>query len=151
MKKLLLILVTTIFLSCSNSDSKTSTSDLTLFEIGSGNLYGNSSEGIIESRLLVTNSVSWNTLMNEMNSVNNVSASFTETTIDFANYDLIVLFDQVRGSGGYTIEASNVNENTSSIVVSVNLQVPTGVVPLVITQPFHIYKIAKTTKPVIFE
>ncbi|WP_395045321.1 protease complex subunit PrcB family protein [Flavobacterium sp.] len=151
MKNLILILTVTVFLSCSNSDTKTSTSDLSITEIGSGNLYGNGAEGILESRLLITNSVSWNALLSEMNSVNNVSDSFLETSIDFANYDVIVLFDQVRATGGFAIEATSVTENTSSIMVTVNLQTPTGIVPLVITQPFHIYKIAKTTKPVIFE
>jgi PrcB C-terminal len=150
MNKFLLFLFVTLFISCSNSDDNSETPAVIATEIAQGDLMGNGEEGIEESRLLITNIGDWNALKNNMDSVNNVSEGFTETTIDFENYDVIAIFDGIKGYGGYAIAIDEITENEDNYIVSIVKTSPTGFVPAVMTQPFHIYKIPKTNKPVIF-
>lgn len=150
MNKLVLILFAAVFISCSNSDDNNETPALTTTEISNGDLMGNGDEGIEESRLLITNTADWNALKNSMDSVNNVSGNFTETTIDFQNYDVIAIFDEIKGNGGYTIGIDEIAENEDNFIVSIVKTSPSGFATTVMTQPFHIYKIPKATKPVIF-
>lgn len=150
MKKICLLLLVTLFIGCSNSDETTSET-ITPFEIYDGSLYGNGSEGITESRLVISNATTWNSLLTSIDSANDVTSQFAETTIDFENYDIIALFDQVRGNGGHSIEATSIVENDQTILVSVNLTSPSGNATTVMTQPFHIYKVPKINKPVVFE
>jgi hypothetical protein len=74
---------------------------------------------------------------------------FTETTIDFNNYQIIAVFDSVYGNGGHSIDIVNVLENKTNIVVTVQ-KLLTGNVTATISQPYHIIKIPRSTKPVIF-
>lgn len=150
MNKLFLLLLVSVFISCTNSDGNNQTPALTATEIHGGDLMGNGGEGISESRLLITNTADWNTLKNNMDSVNNVSQGFTETTIDFENYDVIAIFDEIKGYGGYTISIDEIAENDDNFIVSIVQTAPNGFATTVMTQPFHIYKIPKATKPVIF-
>ena len=51
-----------------------------------------------------------------MDSVNNVSDSFTETTIDFSTYTVIAVFDEVRPSSAYSLEVGVFQDVSNSIV-----------------------------------
>ena len=119
MNKLVLILFAAVFIGCSNSDDNNETPALTATEISGGDLYGNGDEGIEESRLLITNVADWNALKDSMDSVNNVSEGFTETTIDFQNYDVIAIFDEIKGYGGHTIAIDEIVENEDNFIVSI--------------------------------
>jgi len=85
-----------------------------------------------------------------MNSVNNVSDNFQEINIDFSQYQIIAVFDKIYSNGGHSIDIINVKENGKSITVVVN-NLLTGDATSVIAQPFHIVKIPKTEKQIIFE
>lgn len=118
--------------------------------IGTGNLFGNGAEGIGEQNLVIATTEAWNDLMTQMNSVNNVTDEFTETNIDFTQYKLIAVFDEIRGNGGYGIDLdiwSTINE----MVVQVTDLAPQGIATTVITQPFHIVKIALSDLPIVFQ
>ena len=117
--------------------------------IAKGNLYGSGAEGIVAQNLIISNQNDWDNLIEQMNSVNKVSDSFSETTIDFSKNSIIAVFDDVKGSGGYSLELdiSSTSENT---LVSVSHIAPKGNATTVMTQPFHIVKITKSDLPVIF-
>lgn len=150
MKKLFLLLIVSVFISCSNSDEDSTTPDISTTEIYQGDLYGDGAEGIEESRLLITNTEDWTALKNSVDSVNPVSEAFAETTIDFENYDIIAIFDKIQPNGGNSISINTIVENDDNYTVSVTTSGPEGNATLVMTQPFHIYKIPKATKPIIF-
>src|SRR5690606_41096266 len=59
---------------------------ISFVEIGKGALYGNGAEEISQSNLVITDSVVWQSLLTQMDSVNNVSDSFSEINVDFSNY-----------------------------------------------------------------
>ena len=121
--------------------------------IGVGSLEGNGQEGFSKQNIVVYNSATWNDLVTKMNSVNNVSDEFTETNIDFNTYSVIAVFDRVQGSSGYSVQITGVFDNSSNVIVKLNYSQSVGNVLPVMTQPFHIVKVAALDKKksVIFE
>lgn len=77
-----------------------------------------------------------------MNSVNNVSDTFEETSIDFTNYTIIAIFLEVK-THGWEIEITEIIENEAVINVSVEDE---EFISSIIIQPFYIAKIPKTNK-----
>lgn len=148
MKAIILILSVFLVTSCSDDDNSTTHSTpITFTEIGKGALFGNGTEGIAQSNMVIDNTADWQNLMNQMNSVNNVTNEFSETNIDFNTYTVIAIFLEVK-QHGWEVEISNIEENTTNIMVS---KTETEAINSVITQPFHIVKISTTSKPIEFE
>jgi hypothetical protein len=154
----MLVLLAFLTISCSNSDNETifTSQTITPVLIAKQDLSG--SEGIPQQNIVIQDNANWNNLKNQIDSLyiasglgnyytNNV---FTETTIDFNNFQIIAVFDQIYGNGGQSIDITNVVENANNIVVTVQHILP-GNVTTVISQPYHIIKIPKSTKPVIFQ
>ena len=150
-KSILAFFVFIVITSCSSNDDTVNSNVINPVEIGSGKLFGSGSENIIQHNSVITNQADWVTLINQMDLVNNTSSTFTELNIDFNAFQLLVSFDQVRNTGGYSIEISEVIENQNTIDVTVDTILPSEVTTQVITQPFHIVKIPKSTKLVVFQ
>lgn len=149
MKTIILILSFFLATSCSSDDDSTTiqSTPITFTEIGKGALFGNGSEGIAQSNIVIDNTTDWQNLMTQMNSFNNVTNEFSETNIDFSNYTVIGIFLEVKPSG-WEVEISNIEENNTNLMVS---KTETEADNSVITQPFHIVKIPITNKPIEFE
>ncbi|AFM04624.1 hypothetical protein Fleli_2247 [Bernardetia litoralis DSM 6794] len=126
----------------------TFTKGLDFLVVAQGNLNG--SENIEKSNLIIQDNTSWEGLIIKMNSIKDVSDKFTETNIDFSSYTLIVVFDEVYGNGGHSIDVINVTENDFNVIVKLD-RLLEGNLASVTTQPFQIIKIPKTTKQIIFE
>lgn len=155
MKPIFLIFLLVAFVSCQPDEIApetnkeiTFTKDLDFSVVAQGKLNGN--ENIEKSNLIIQNNTSWEGLINKMNSVNNVSDTFIETDIDFSRYTIIAVFDEVYGNGGHSIDVINVTENDFNVIVKLD-RLLEGNLASVITQPFQIIKIPKTTKQIIFE
>lgn len=152
MKTIIFSLVLLFALSCTNN------SDAIDFEpqiitpvlIGKGDLSGVGAEGIVKQTIVVSNQTSWTNLMNSMNKRNDITKNFTTTTIDFNKYQILAAFDVNKTSGGYSIDIITVVENQKDIVVTIK-HLLNGNLTTVMTQPFHIVKIPRTTKPVVFQ
>ena len=138
-----------LLIGCNKKENSYIPQNLTSVWIGKGDIYGNGDENIPQQNIIITNQEDWNNLMNSMNSVNNVSNSFTETNINFEVYQIIAVFDEIKNSGGYSIDITSVVENEDNIVVFVD-KLLNGSVNDVITQPFHIIKIQKSNKLIYF-
>jgi len=98
----------------------------------------------------------WNALLNQIDNfyqpfgIDFMTLYFSESIIDFNNYTIITVFDQVYNNGGNSVDIMNITEFEDNIKVTVeNLQ--TGNTSNVGTQPYHIVKIPKATKPIVFE
>tara|TARA_R110000751_G_scaffold90009_1_gene176896 strand:- start:192 stop:656 length:465 start_codon:yes stop_codon:yes gene_type:complete len=154
MKIQALLLLSLVFvLNCKSNkieenNAKMKHSEFTL--IAKGNLYGAGEEGVAKQNTVIENQSDWEKLMAQMNKVNNVSESFTETKIDFSEYTIIAVFNDVKGSGGNSIELdiSTTSENTLVVVTYIS---PTGNATSVMTQPYYITKIPKTDLSVVFQ
>ena len=128
-----------------NTDIKTVENYL----IAKGNLYGSGSEGIVAQNLVITNQSDWDKIINQMNSVNNVTNGFTETIIDFSKYTIIAVFDKVRGSGGHRLEL-NITSDPKNTLVNITHIAPKGNATSVMTQPYYIVKVSKPNLPIKF-
>ena len=146
MKTLILSMLLFIALSCNKNDDENSftTQTITPVLIGKGIHSGNA----VQSNLVITNQTDWLQLMNSLTTVN--TNNFTETNIDFNNFMLLVSIDGIRPDTGYSIDISNVIENPTNITATVSI-VNSGSGFTVLSQPFHIIKIPKSTKPIVFQ
>lgn len=149
-KNALIILLSVLVLSCNSDDDNSPTVNIESTLIAKENLYGNGDEGILKQNMVITDQSSWNDLIAQMNSVNNVSNSFSETDIDFSEYMIIAVFDEIKESGGHSLEL-NITSNPENIIVNVTEIAPEGNAATVMTQPYHIVKISTSELPIIFE
>lgn len=153
MKKHLLLLLCSILLiltSCrdNNDENIESKNQINFQLIGKGNLMGSSYAP--PQNTAITNSTQWNNFLNQIDSSNNhPSSTFTETNIDFNQFMVILVVDSVYPNGGHSVDILTIDENSQNIEVDVE-KLLQGDVTTVITQPYHIVKIPKILKPVIF-
>jgi hypothetical protein len=147
---ILIILLLTLFISCTSENDNLEMTDLETTLIAKENLHGNGAEGISEQNLIISDQTTWNDLITQMNSVNNVSDNFTETDIDFSEYKIIAVFDEIKGNGSHSLELDIIS-NSENIIVNVTDLALEGNATTVITQPFHIVKISNSDLPIIFE
>ena len=151
MKKTIFIILFSMLISgCRSYNNNSEIIKIEATLIAKDNLYGNGAEGINKQNLVITNKSIWNNLIAQMNAVNNVSNSFSETEIDFSKYVVIAVFDEIKSNGGYSL-ALTITDNSENIMVNVTTIAPQGFATTVITQPFHIVKILKSDLPIIFE
>ncbi len=124
--------------------------DIDFTAIAHGELDGNGEEQIPQANIAIENDADWQQLITEMNTVNNESSDFSETNIDFSQYIVIGVFDQIRMTGGWSIDIIDIVEEETEIIVYVS-QLETGGDNPVIVQPFHIVKIPIINKPIVFQ
>ncbi len=153
MKKHLLILLCSIFfvtISCrdNNDDEQLESKNQINFQlIGKGNFVGNYAA---QQNTVITNTTQWNNFLVQIDGQNNhPSTDFTETNIDFNQFMVIVVIDAVYPNGGHSVDIMTVEENPQNIEIDVE-KLLQGNVTTVVTQPYHIVKIPKILKPVIF-
>ena len=148
MKNLILSLFTFFTISCSNDTQSNSTTltPITPVLIGKSSI---SDPSIPLQNVSITNQTQWNSLLTSMNSVNNVSNSFTEQNIDFNNFDVIAVFRNPISNSSSTVDITNIEENQTNRFVTV--QNLTDGISGDVAQPFHIVKIPKSTKPILFQ
>lgn len=148
-KLLLLLLISVLFInySCNDKDENIESKTPINFQlIGKGELIGNS---LPQQNLVITNSAQWTTLLNTLDANNNVSGGFTETNINFNQYMVIAVFDQTYLNGGHSIDIVAVDETAANLEVNIE-KLLQGNATSIVTQPYHIVKIPKIAKPVIF-
>ena len=146
--RLILCTFLLVLLGCSSTiqSSKTLKKEEIVFStISKGTLFGNGIEGILEEKFTITNEKQWQVFLNKINSVNNVSSSFSEININFSNHNIICVFDTIRNTGGYAIEIERIfiEKKNLNIVYNKKETDPMEMVTTIITQPYHIVKIQK--------
>ena len=149
MKTIISIFVILLLISCSSSTETENfnTQPITPILIAKSQLMG--SENIAPQNVVYYNSTDWNNTINVIDQFR--LANFTETNnVDFNTYQLIAVFDEVYGSPTYKINISSIVENLNNITVTVE-KIYQPSIASVMTQEFHIVKIPKSSKPVIFQ
>ena len=151
MHKVIILLLLLLPLNCK---TKANTSSMKQAEnmmiIAKGDLYGSGAEGIEKQNMVISNQNDWNSLKDKMNSVNSVYDNFSENEIDFSKHRIIAVFDEVKGSGGHSIEL-NFTEHTDMLLIEVLYKSPEGMATSVMTQPYYIVKIDKNNLPITFK
>lgn len=143
----LIISILLVLTSCENDDLPQS--DVQFSLVGKGNSFP-TDKSTAQRHLIIKDAKSWNNLMKEMNTSNNLSKTLRETTIDFNKYQIIAVIDKTQNSGGHSIDIVTLNENRNTIIVKVE-KLKNGDYSTKKSRPFDIIKIAKTDKKVVFE
>ena len=150
MHKLMGIVILLFALNCKSVENQAKMKQENIILIGKGNLYGSGAEGVEKQNLVITTTEEWKDLLNKINAVNKVSDSFSETDIDFSEYTVIAVFDEIKNSGGHSLNLV-LEETKEKILVEVLRKGPNGIATSVMTQPYYIVKIPKPSLPIVFE
>ncbi len=149
MKTILLTFAFFIIMSCSSTtDDETFISQtITPVLIAKGSLMG--SENIAPQNVVFYNRIDW---LNTINLIDQFRlARFTETNnVDFDRYQIIAVFDKVYGNPTNQVNISSIVENSNNFIVTVQIIYQPSIAS-VMDQKFHIVKIPKSNKPVIFQ
>ena len=141
-----LIFLATVGCSDSNDESTFTPQEITPVLIAKGHLSYNSIYN--QQNTIIATAAEWQTLLENFNTINtNITETFVTTEIDFNSFDIILAI-QTRNSTT-TVDFSTIVENADSIIVTVeNLQLG---ISQDVAHPFHIVKIPKSAKPIIFQ
>ena len=73
--------------------------------------------------------------------------------VDFSNEMVIAVFSGERKSGGYSIQVDNIRlaGNRLIAMVSESNPAPDSINMMMITQPYHMVRLSKSTLPVVFQ
>ncbi|WP_166666209.1 protease complex subunit PrcB family protein [Myroides indicus] len=155
MKKFLIVACLALGMTaCSNDDNKQDKGFesviITMDNVMQGSLIAKGEMGgpyfADELFTVITNQTDWQNLIDQMNSVDPTAP---ETDVDFNNYEVIAVFDEGKTTGGYSIDIINITEFEKEIEVEVD-RLHKGNDTQIATKPFHIVKIPKINKPVVF-
>lgn len=138
--------------SCNNDDDDVDDSlmfqpmEISFVEIIKGDLNGNGDENISESNIIINDDTDWQNLIAQIDTVNQESNSFSETSIDFTNFTVIAIFLDVKPTS-WEVEITNIIEDETTMTVK-SQDMASDI--STITQPYYIAKIPKTNKEFIF-
>lgn len=116
-------------------------------------LTGAGQEGIEQATKVIGSARDWRALiqaiayMPEGNAA--VVAILENATIDFEHEDVLAVFEAIKTTNGYHIEIIKVEEYEKELRVTIQ-RLQKGGDATVMTQPFHIVKIPKRSKPILF-
>ena len=149
MKTILLFLsFFTLLSSCENDEveSNFQATELIFTDVGRGHLSNNSL--YTQENIIIDNDADWQNLLSNFNSVNNnITDSFYETSINLDSFTVVAVIDTKNSST--TVDITTITENSSDVIVHIeNLQMGLN---QDVANPFHIVKMPKTTKDIVFE
>lgn len=130
MRKIFLVALASLgLMACSNDDSNSTEQDfepvaLEVNTVLQNNLGGNGQEGIGAENRVISNVSQWNQLIDEIDytddGVNGIVATLEAVTIDFDNEDVLAVFEEIKNSGGYSIDIVKVEEQEKKVVVTID-------------------------------
>lgn len=149
MKQIITLFSILFLLTGCNNDNDDSKQSIVKFSvIAQGDPSPSLTQNIFKSNLVIKDTESWNNLLSKMSTYE--TSRFIETNVDFTTYQVIVVFDQVYSNGGHSIDITKITENHNTVFVKVE-KLLKGNDATVVTQPYHIVKIAWTTKNIVFK
>lgn len=149
MKALILTFISIFaLLSCSDSDSSFSSQNVTFTLVGKGELTIPFNNNTNSQNIVIRNQSDWANFLQLLSVSGNSASILVQPSIDFNTSDVICVIDNVRSTGGNSIDITSVVENSNDIEVTIaHLNEGDATV---VTQPIHIVQIPKTTKPITF-
>lgn len=142
---LILIVISIYFVACNNINKPPiEEKNIEFVLIGQGELSGSNLQ---KQNRVINNVTDWQNFIATMDSFSNkVSESFSETDINFSDFDVIVAIDSIHNSMT-KLTIDSIIENSSNVIVFIQIQ---KLIASIIVQPYCIVKVPKITKPVIF-
>jgi hypothetical protein len=134
----------------SDNEAAAPQSNVTFSLIAQNDLSPDEKNEIPKTYLVIKDGKAWVDFTAKLEVRNKETNYFTETNIDFTKYQIIAVVDQKYMNGGHSIDITSIMEDRNRIVVKVEKLKP-GNIASVITQPYHIVKMAKSNKEVVFK
>lgn len=143
-----MLVLTLLMFSCGNQEKTSSVKPVSFSTISQGALKGDGQEGIEKSKLIISDSKAFMVLLGKVNTVNDQIDPVP--SIDFDQSIVLAVFDDIKSHGGHSIDITKVSEHEDRFVVEIE-RLKKGGMLTIITQPYHLVKIPKTAKPIIFK
>lgn len=135
-----------VMINCSSDDNNESFTPQNIDFTTTGQGVISSYITIEQQNTVITNQTDWNQLLELLDG----AAEISETNIDFDAFQVIVSIDDERGHTGHWLEITEIIENENNITVTIlKEEYDSGYAAIV--RPYHIVKIPKSDKPVVFE
>ncbi len=115
------------------------------------NLLKGYSSGVREPlKIVIQTQDQWNSLWKRHSSMQAISSPAPQ--VDFATEMVAVIFLGEKRTGGYEVEITKAERNDSTLYLYYRERSPSpgGVVAQVMTQPYHVVKLAKQNVPPVF-
>jgi hypothetical protein len=108
----------------------------------------------LRQNMVITDSIGWKNLIKEFvpsgYPYTTVFGILVKTEIDFSTYQIIAVFDKIHSSGTHKTDITAITEYTDKIIVNVSyFTISHG--PSVVTRPYHIVKIQRSNKKIVFQ
>jgi hypothetical protein len=143
MNKIYLLIIVILFACRSSKDIQTETRQIDFTIVSSSQIYGAGEEGLNNSAQIVNSQAEYEKITQKMSSVNTIDLNFEPENNYFEDKTLIFIFDQVRGSAGYTFAVQRITQNKNKLVLQIDSARPEGMAATVMTQPFQVIEVAK--------
>ncbi len=153
MTKFTLLFIMTLMASgCSSSTDYFDTTPIESELIAQGNLPRIGADNISNQYFSLRNQTDWVNFINRIDPLKESSSELSQQNIDFSKYIVIAVVDEVRSTSGYKIDLE-IETNNKQIFIGSRRSSPDPeeFVLTVLTQPYHIVKIAKTNLPIDIE
>lgn len=140
-----LIVLALALVSCNNQDKITPPKTIQSLLIGKGNLPGHSYP---KSELIIDNQADWQILLDNFEAAQpGVTNAFSEKTINFDNFVIVAVIDARNSTS--TIDITSILEDLDAVFFTVtNLTLG---VSQDLGNPYHIVRVDKTEKPIVFQ
>src|SRR5690554_94519 len=153
MKKIFLIaILSMVLVNCSSDDNESFSSQNIEFSTIAHYAIPNTPflDNPESQNIIISDSTNWEDFL--MNLEYHLGYSIDiDNSVDFETHQIISVFDQIRPTGGFGINVISVAENQNNIIVNLETSYDDGITFQMPIQPFHIVKIPKSDKPVVFE
>lgn len=137
-------------IACSSDDNKIERvfepRQVEMETVAQGDYFGGSGQ---QEFLVIREQKEWSDLIHNSNISSYISNPLS-STIDFTQFEIVVVADTEKLPGGRSIDVVNIIEHEENILVRVDA-LTKGNEALQKNSPFHIVKIPKLLKPVVFE
>lgn len=144
-----ILLLCFLFFSGCNEDDQIESHTIQPIKIAEGTISSN--KILSQETLVISNEKEWMEMIMTMEAVdNNILNYFSETEVDFNNFQVIALFEEVKPHTGYYIYISDIIESQDNITIMVESG-NTEEGYTVLSQPFYIAKIKRNDKRFIFQ
>ena len=133
------------FSSCSDDNAATPFEPVAINPVLIGKGY--SFHDFTPGNLVISTQADWDAFLTSMGYVTD---TFINTPVDFNLYEVIAILDSMRPDTGYSINIDTIIENENDITVDFSVLISNDAFNAEV-QPYHIVKIPRSSKPVIFQ
>lgn len=124
--------------------------EITFTTIGKCSMHGSGSEGFSKENFVITSSSEWEALKEKIGNPHDCDTNdFLTAAVDFSLYQVLAIFDEIRGDNGWFFYIVDIIEYEENIVVDI-ASFHSNYFNTVVTQPFQIVTMPISDKEIVF-